>query len=77
MLSVSPEVLKEELISLRAIAHKWVDKVEGGIPGVSLPPNANSSADLVTYIKELYGELMICSKRCEVIATLLASDVEI
>jgi len=71
MLPVSPEVMKNELETARAIMVKWQEKMDN-VPGVHLPANPE---ELERFLRELIGELQVVSGKCDTLAEALSSAV--
>jgi hypothetical protein len=77
MLAVSADVLHAELVSVKNIIDKWVEKTGAGIPGVDLPVEGNTPPEerLDTWLAELIGEVRLVSGKTENIAQVLASTL--
>jgi hypothetical protein len=79
VLTVSRDVMLEELQTAVSYLNKWITKLnEQGIPGVDTPVTGTSDEALVDFIRELCGELRVVSGKCDslsevVLDTLLQS----
>jgi len=71
-LPVSPEVMHNELETGIAILKKWQERVEVGIPGVSIP--AQDPEALESFLREFVGELQIVSGKCDTLVEALTSQ---
>jgi hypothetical protein len=59
-LPISPQVLLEELSSIKKILEKWEADVQSGIPVVELEAPAEH---YTWFIRQLCGELELCASR--------------
>ena len=77
MLAVSADVLHAELVSVKNIIDKWVEKVGSGVPGVDIPIEGNTPPEerLDIWLAELIGEIRLVSGKTENIAQVLASTL--
>lgn len=75
MLPISREILHAELVSVKQIVDKWIDRIEEGIPGVDIPMEGNTPAEerLDIWLSELIGEIRLVSGKTENVAQVLAS----
>lgn len=71
MLPLSSELLISELESTRAVLDKWITRVKEGIPMVDLPADEESFA---RFVRELCGELAICSRKCDSLSEILSES---
>jgi hypothetical protein len=72
MLSVSTEVIQNELETVRAIVEKWQKKIEQ-MPGVTIP--TQDPAAFENYLRELIGELQVISGKCDTLAEALGASL--
>ena len=68
-LTVSPEVLRCELEAAVELVQAQIDKIDAGIPSVTIP---GSEVELYEWMTELTGEVMLAARKCENVATTLA-----
>lgn len=73
MLPISREMLLQELVTARDFLAKWHQKVEEGIPGVDIPAAGNAEAFAEAFLREMCGELMVISAKCETLSEILAT----
>ena len=70
MLTVSPEVIHNELETAVKVLQKWQEQL-GRIPGVTVPAGDPQAFNL--FLMQLIGELRVVSGKCDVLADTLAA----
>jgi hypothetical protein len=66
MLTVSRDVMLEELQTASSYLQKWIVKLNTqGIPGIDTPITGTSDEAFVDFIRELCGELRVVSGKCD------------
>lgn len=68
MLTLSREVMLEELRTAQSYLQKWTSQLEAGIPGVHVPATESSEAYVEHLIREMCGELRVVAGKCETLA---------
>jgi hypothetical protein len=71
-LPISPDVLHAELVSARDILDKWVKTINEGLPALDVP---GTEETLEGMLKELCGELVLVSGKCESISEILSGEL--
>jgi len=69
MLTVSPEVIHNELELAVKVLRKWQEQLEL-IPGVTIPAGDPQAFNL--FLTQLIGELRVVSGKCDVLADTLS-----
>jgi hypothetical protein len=72
MLSISKEVLKEEITLAQRILNKWQNKLDEGIPGVDIP--AGDELQFEAFRKEMVGEFQLVASKFDGMASIMAED---
>lgn len=71
MLTVSPDLIVDELESAKKILEKWIKKVNDGLPVIDEP---GDQEQLSLLLRELTGELRICAGKCGNLAEVILGD---
>jgi len=71
-MSVSPQVIQNELETIDAIIKKWQTKIEQ-MPGVTIP--CADPAAFENALRELIGELQVVSGKCDTLAEALGTSL--
>ncbi len=72
MLSITREVLLDELDAAKAIIDRWHKTIEAGIPVIDMPAPEDR---LELFVRQLCGELLLVSGKCQSIAEILGNDL--
>ena len=76
IIPVSLELIADELKGVRAIADKWISKIEAGVPGITAAVvDPNNNFDLEDFIRELCGELLVASGKCETLSSVVGDNL--
>lgn len=72
---VSQGLAVTELRQVAAIAEKWANRIEHGVPGEDYPLEGQDTSDDPRSPEEFYeklrGELLIAAGKCEALATVM------
>ena len=69
---VTPELLQHELQGARAILDKWIQQINDGIPGVTIPTTSEEAFE--NWMVQFCGELMVCAGKCETISHIMSEN---
>lgn len=70
-LPIDPENIYTELESIEKVVTKWRALVGKGLPGVDLPA-ADAEEKLDAFLRQLTGELLFVSGKCNNLAVILS-----
>jgi len=73
MLSISTEVLKEEITLAQRILNKWLLKLGEGVPGVDIPAGDSEQA-FEAFRREMVGEFQLVADKFGGMANIMAED---
>lgn len=75
MLTLSREVMLEELRSAQVYIAKWAARLEQGIPGIDVPVTGTTEIYLDRFVREMCGELRIVSGKCDSLVEVLQDSL--